>query len=90
MVLKGGNALKLVYEIGERASVDLDYSLKTTFADQESVRSRVQATLTRQFRNNDLAVFDVTINKKPAIDPVLDTRPTWATRNVWGDIGATR
>ncbi|WBV56473.1 nucleotidyl transferase AbiEii/AbiGii toxin family protein [Chryseobacterium daecheongense] len=35
LVLKGGNALHLAYEITNRGSIDIDFSVAREFTDQE-------------------------------------------------------
>lgn len=73
LVLKGGNALRIVYGIGERASLDVDYSMADDFQDLEVVRARLERALDGHLRRAlTLAVFDVTIEprpKKPNADP---------------------
>lgn len=72
LVLKGGNALRIVYGIGERASLDVDYSMAEDFQDLEPVRKRLELALDSHLRALGLAVFDVTIEprpKKPNADP---------------------
>ena len=73
LVLKGGNALRIVYGIGARASLDVDYSIAEDFADLEFVRLRLARALeTHLGPALGLAVFDVTIEprpKKPNADP---------------------
>lgn len=39
LVLKGGNALRLAYGIGSRASLDFDFSLANDFEDPEMRQS---------------------------------------------------
>lgn len=45
LVLKGGNAMSLVHHVGSRASLDLDFSLETEFADIEETRARMERAL---------------------------------------------
>jgi len=35
LVLKGGNALALIYKVGSRASIDMDFSIQSAFSDVE-------------------------------------------------------
>ena len=37
LVLKGGNALDIVYEVAQRASLDLDFSIEGSFTAEELV-----------------------------------------------------
>ncbi|HTH76790.1 MAG TPA: nucleotidyl transferase AbiEii/AbiGii toxin family protein [Trinickia sp.] len=66
LVLKGGNAMTLVHQISARASVDLDFSLKQDFDDElESVRTRIEKTLSDTFRANGFEVFDLRMMERP-------------------------
>jgi predicted nucleotidyltransferase component of viral defense system len=76
LVLKGGNALRLVHRIGSRTSQDLDYSIEADL-DPEDVRARINAALVSEFQRKGHAAFDVKIEKKPHIPPEMDRRPEW-------------
>ena len=67
LVLKGGNALNLVLEIGTRASVDIDLSMEDDFAPEEleAIRSRLANRLQQVFSPENYHVFDVTLEPKP-------------------------
>jgi predicted nucleotidyltransferase component of viral defense system len=45
LVLKGGNALEIVHRIGNRASLDLDYSMEGDFDNPEIVGTRLLTAL---------------------------------------------
>ncbi len=77
LVLKGGNALGLVHKIGRRASLDVDYSIAADFRDVESVRSRIERALEREFLLRDLQVFDVRMSVRPELRGREDLRPRW-------------
>ncbi|MBY0381403.1 MAG: nucleotidyl transferase AbiEii/AbiGii toxin family protein [Xanthobacteraceae bacterium] len=66
LVLKGGNALALVYKIGSRASVDLDFSLQKAFADVDSAQLRISDALKKEFRSVGYVIFDESLSVKPA------------------------
>jgi predicted nucleotidyltransferase component of viral defense system len=70
LVLKGGNALNLVWQIGTRASVDIDLSMESDFPPKEleAIRSRLENRLQEVFNPEHYHVFDVTLEPKP--DPV--------------------
>jgi hypothetical protein len=70
LVLKGGNALNLVLQIGTRASADIDLSMENDFPpeDLEAIRSRLENRLQEVFNAEHYHVFDVTLEPKP--DPV--------------------
>jgi predicted nucleotidyltransferase component of viral defense system len=74
LVLKGGNALDLVYRIAERSSVDLDFSIRGSFDDTDlgSVEARVRELLTRAFADNGYHAHDVTLTRRPKnMDPAV-------------------
>ncbi|MBK7886737.1 MAG: nucleotidyl transferase AbiEii/AbiGii toxin family protein [Bacteroidetes bacterium] len=66
-VLKGGNALELVYEITNRGSIDIDFSMEGDFKPEE--RSRVErqmdSLLKDEFDKHGYVVFDVKLNERP-------------------------
>jgi predicted nucleotidyltransferase component of viral defense system len=67
LVLKGGNALQLVYEITDRASMDIDFSIEGDFSelDIQRIDSILDVLLNEQFQTENFVVFDVKINEKP-------------------------
>ena len=74
LVLKGGNALTLVHGFGQRASFDLDFSLKSDFTDIEDSKHRAFRALEAGFSTEGYTVFD----RKFVLKPVLhgpDERP---------------
>ena len=77
LVLKGGNALRLVHGIGSRASLDLDYSIEADLSDAGAIRTRIERALVRDFSSIGYSVFDVRIAQKPDIPEDQDQRPTW-------------
>jgi predicted nucleotidyltransferase component of viral defense system len=79
LVLKGGNALRLIHSLGDRASLDIDYSIAGDLP--ASAEARMKQTLSRQFASVGVSVFDVALKRKPQIDPRVDERPTWGG---WG------
>jgi hypothetical protein len=71
LVLKGGNALDLVYRISPRASLDLDFSIEDDFDPEEldALAGRVEQLLISAFRPNGFSVFDFQFSRRPPIDP---------------------
>lgn len=65
LVLKGGNALDLIYLVGERGSLDLDYSLAGDLADVEDTKARLFSALRRAFEPAGLLVFDEQFGPRP-------------------------
>jgi len=73
LVLKGGNALSLVYGLGARTSLDVDLSIDGDFADFEDARTRIVRTLQKRFGAVGYAVFDERFERRPAVeDPRAD------------------
>jgi predicted nucleotidyltransferase component of viral defense system len=68
LVLKGGNALDLIFRISTRASSDMDFSMQGDFQDeveQEAVLRRVEKALKQTFGEAGYEVFDVKMEDKP-------------------------
>jgi predicted nucleotidyltransferase component of viral defense system len=49
LVLKGGNAISLVYRYGARGSLDVDFSIEGDFEDAQSAGKRIMAALVDRF-----------------------------------------
>lgn len=78
LVLKGGNALNLIHQLGSRASLDLDFSMQHDFpGNQEEFCQRISKALNKTFVQNGYAVFDVKMEAKP--DPI-----TQEMADFWG------
>lgn len=65
LVLKGGNALDLIYGISTRASMDLDFSVPGDLGDPVALQLKVQALLVAAFGERDLVPFDVRVEDVP-------------------------
>jgi hypothetical protein len=68
LVLKGGNALDLVYKLGQRSSLDVDFSMQNDFADAAEVaaiRARLFAALRERFDALGFVVFDERFEDRP-------------------------
>ena len=67
LVLKGGNALDIIYGISSRASLDLDFSIPTEFKPNEIqlIKSKMERGLNRVFDENGYTVFDVKFEERP-------------------------
>jgi len=74
LVLKGGNALAFVYQIGARASLDVDLSIDGDFEDLEDTRQRVFRSLRDRFDSAGYAVFDESFERRPTIENDRDKR----------------
>jgi predicted nucleotidyltransferase component of viral defense system len=77
LVLKGGNALSLIYQIGERSSVDVDFSMSERFSNLEDARRRIFAVLQREFNSIGYVVFDEDFKVRPSQSSTK--QPDW-----WG------
>jgi hypothetical protein len=77
LVLKGGNALSLVYGLSQRRSLDLDFSLENDFDDLQDARERLFRALRERFDSTGYVVFDEKLEPKPKIDAALDEKPWW-------------
>ncbi len=66
IVLKGGNAISIGYELGVRGSFDLDFSLEEDFtSDITIVSDTIKENLERVFSENGFVVFDFKFSQKP-------------------------
>lgn len=66
LVLKGGNAISLVYGYGGRGSLDVDFSIDGDFDDLEDAARRIQAALADRFRAAGYVLFDFNFAPRPA------------------------
>jgi len=65
IVLKGGNAISLVYGYSTRGSLDLDFSIEQDFVDLDHIRGRIFRALTDRFSSVGITVFDAIFKPKP-------------------------
>jgi len=75
LVLKGGNAISLVYKYGARGSLDVDFSIEGEFDDTEDASKRITRALTDRFDAAGFVVFDCEFGLRPLI-PAADN-PKW-------------
>ena len=66
-VLKGGNALDIVYKIADRASLDLDFSTDRSFSTPEIrvVNEKIRKVLIESFKANGFEAFDMQFRQVP-------------------------
>lgn len=76
LVLKGGNAISLVYGFGDRASLDLDFSIENDFKDFKETGSRIVKALERKFSEVGFTVFDTKFGPRPE-RPRKNAEPRW-------------
>lgn len=77
LVLKGGNALSVAYELSSRASFDLDFSIGDDFRNVPEVRSRMMKVLEEKFLLEGFQVFDFSFLGKPRVSQE-------ALKDFWG------
>lgn len=75
LVLKGGNALDLVHGIGNRASLDLDYSMRADAEDHALLGRKIFAALRSRLEPHSLRVFDESFCPRPPV--AKEGRSTW-------------
>jgi hypothetical protein len=66
LVLKGGNALNLVYGFGSRSSIDVDLSIQGDFPNLAEAKRRLFAVLRHQFQKVGYVLFDEKLVSKPS------------------------
>lgn len=76
LVLKGGNALELVYRVTKRPSLDIDFSMADEFTAKEipEVKRKILKALSNTFNKENLEVFDLRFEEKPAPDKRINPR----------------
>ncbi len=67
LVLKGGNALNLIYKINERSSIDIDVSIENDFKlnELEMVKNKIKKNLEDTFIRKGIVIFDFVFEKRP-------------------------
>jgi predicted nucleotidyltransferase component of viral defense system len=67
LVLKGGNALNLAYNLSERGSIDIDFSMAGDFSPQdlERMQNNAASILNTVFEREGFHAFDVKLVEKP-------------------------
>jgi predicted nucleotidyltransferase component of viral defense system len=76
LVLRGGNALDLVYGITSRTSIDLDFSIERDFEDSSDARDRLFAALRDRFDALGYVLFDEKFAPQPRLEGP-DEKPWW-------------
>ncbi len=65
LVFKGGNALELIHRIGERASLDLDFSMEGDADDPRDLEARLKRAVEDRLDSLALVVFDWRFGPRP-------------------------
>jgi len=74
LTLKGGNAVDLIHNAAQRASLDLDFSLSSDlpFSDIKTMRARFETALRSTLEPEGFHAFDVRLRRRPPeVSPVL-------------------
>ena len=66
-VLKGGNALDVIYDIGTRSSIDIDVSISDDFTDLDDTKKRLFRSLKDRFDASGYVVFDESFEPRPSV-----------------------
>lgn len=79
LVLKGGSAIDIVYQLSGRASIDLDYSIPTDFNSHEisNISDTVNTLLSTTFSEEGLSIFDFKFEAKPSRVGPIDEMEFW-------------
>jgi predicted nucleotidyltransferase component of viral defense system len=75
LVLKGGNAISLVYKYGTRGSLDVDFSIEGEFDDTEDAARRITRALVDRFDAAGFIVFDCAFGPRPLVPSAQN--PKW-------------
>lgn len=80
LVLKGGNALQLAYDITSRGSIDIDFSMGNDFSEREfkGFTSSLNWLLNEEFQKLGIVAFDVKFIEKPKEGDI----PQWKGYNL--------
>jgi hypothetical protein len=66
LTLKGGNALDMIYQLNQRGSYDLDFSMEEDFDEElNQVEARINRTLTQTFEDEGYTIIDFKFREKP-------------------------
>jgi len=75
LVFKGGNALEMVHHVGDRSSVDMDFSMEDDVDDANQISDRLFSALRAKFAESGLVLFGEVFAPRPT-----DRQP----RALWG------
>jgi len=67
LVLKGGNAMNIIYNMVDRASIDLDFSMSADFKKEELpiIEDKIVKTLQNTFSAAGYTAFDIKFAERP-------------------------
>jgi len=76
LVLKGGNALEIAYDLNSRASMDIDVSMSKDFEDfgltVKEVEEKITNALNTTFNEKGYHVFDIKLSERPKRKRIVD------------------
>lgn len=72
LVLKGGNALEIVHRIGQRASLDMDFSTEGDFEDWKQVGEHLFPALRDRLDAAGYVLFDFKLQPRPSTSEHVD------------------
>jgi hypothetical protein len=78
LVLKGGNAIDLVYKMDARSSLDLDFSTDSSFEETglELIKGKIEIAISKTFSEAGYKIFDFNFAVRPP-KPSKDVRDFW-------------
>jgi len=76
LVLKGGNAINLVYGFGSRSSIDVDLSIENDFTNLEELKRRLFSSLRERFGRAGYVFFDENFVSRPS-SRIADEGDEW-------------
>jgi predicted nucleotidyltransferase component of viral defense system len=76
LVLKGGNAINLIYGYGSRSSLDIDCSIDGDFDDPEEIGRILLDSLQKRFNEIGCEIFDYSFQRRPSM-PKSDRDDRW-------------
>ncbi|MEJ5148846.1 nucleotidyl transferase AbiEii/AbiGii toxin family protein [Sphingobacterium sp. MYb388] len=79
LILKGGNAISLVYGLSDRPSYDLDFSIEDDFEDFEEVKLLLIHSLETELSSEGYKIIDFAFDFKPHKGNV---QPFWGGYNI--------
>ncbi len=65
LVLKGGNALDIVYDMAERSSMDIDFSIEGKFSNLEKIIDKIYRVLNKSYLDAGFKIFDLNFEERP-------------------------
>ena len=64
-VFKGGNALEIIHKIGQRSSLDMDFSISGDIDNAQDIGQRLFDALSKVFQSVGIVIFDTSFFPRP-------------------------